>query len=50
MNEGKINEAVEIFEMNVEAYPESFNVYGSLAEAYLKMDNKIHHMHHFLYN
>ena len=40
MNEGKINEAVEIFEMNVEAYPESFNVYGSLAEAYLKMDNK----------
>lgn len=32
--------AIEIFKLNVESYPESFNVYDSLAEAYmLKGDN-----------
>ncbi len=33
-------EAVAIFQLNVEAYPASANVYDSLAEAYLAMGNK----------
>jgi CubicO group peptidase (beta-lactamase class C family) len=37
-NKGK--EAVEIFKLNVEAYPESVNTYDSLAEAYMKTGNK----------
>jgi CubicO group peptidase (beta-lactamase class C family) len=52
-NEGKINgfgytllnskrntEAIEIFKLNVEAYPESANVYDSLAEAYMTNGDK----------
>ena len=40
LNEGKFNEAIEIFEMNVADYPESFNVYDSLGEAYMKSGEK----------
>lgn len=36
LNAGKIKEAVEIFKLNARAYPESFNVYDSLGEAYMK--------------
>lgn len=36
----KIDEAVEIFKINVELYPESANVYDSLAEAYMNQGNK----------
>jgi dienelactone hydrolase len=32
---GRVGEAVEIFKLNVEAYPQGFNTYDSLAEAYL---------------
>ena len=32
---GKVKEAIEIFKLNVEAYPKAFNTYDSLAEAYL---------------
>lgn len=32
---GRVREAVEIFKLNVETYPEGFNTYDSLAEAYL---------------
>jgi len=35
MGQGKIKEAIEIFKLNVEAYPDSWNVYDSLAEAYM---------------
>ncbi len=35
----KIEAAIEIFKLNVEAYPESFNVYDSLAEAYMVGQN-----------
>jgi CubicO group peptidase (beta-lactamase class C family) len=35
---GKVKEAVEIFKLNVEAYPKSFNTYDSLAEAYANMN------------
>jgi CubicO group peptidase (beta-lactamase class C family) len=31
----KVKEAIEIFKLNVEAYPESFNVYDSLGEAFM---------------
>src|SRR5215213_5279984 len=31
---GKVKEAIEIFKLNVEAYPQGFNTYDSLAEAY----------------
>lgn len=31
----KAGEAIEIFKLNVEAHPESFNVYDSLGEAYM---------------
>ena len=40
MNEGHISEAVEIFKLYVEAYPESSNAYDSLAEAYMKNGDK----------
>ncbi len=31
----KVKEAIEIFKLNVEAYPQSANVYDSLGEAYM---------------
>jgi len=33
---GKVSEAIEIFKFNVELFPESFNVYDSLGEAFMK--------------
>lgn len=36
----KVNEAIEIFKLNVEAYPEGFNTYDSLGEAYMESGNK----------
>lgn len=35
MGSGQLEAATRIFELNVEAYPNSFNVYDSLAEAYM---------------
>ncbi len=35
LNMKKIKEAIQIFKLNVEAYPCSYNVYDSLAEAYM---------------
>jgi tetratricopeptide (TPR) repeat protein len=35
MGTGRINEAIEIFKINVESYPNSWNVYDSLGEAYM---------------
>jgi len=35
MGQNKVKEAIEIFKLNVETYPESFNVYDSLGEAYM---------------
>ena len=39
MNENKINEAIEIFKLNIESYPESYNTYDSMGEAYMKKGN-----------
>jgi len=35
LNMGKVKEAIEIFKQNVVSFPESFNVYDSLGEAYM---------------
>jgi tetratricopeptide (TPR) repeat protein len=40
MAQSKLKEAVEIFKLNVEAYPQGFNTYDSLAEAYMNMNER----------
>jgi tetratricopeptide (TPR) repeat protein len=35
MQQGNLPAAIEVFKLNVEAYPKSFNVYDSLAESYM---------------
>jgi len=40
LKSGMANEAITIFKLNVEAYPESSNVYDSLAEAYSTAGDK----------
>ncbi len=40
LNAKKFNDAIRIFQLNVEAYPQSGNVYDSLAEAYMNDGNK----------
>lgn len=37
---GKLKEAIAVFELNVAAFPESWNVYDSLGEAHLEAGNK----------
>lgn len=36
MNSGRLSEAIRVLKLNVETFPESANVYDSLAEAYMK--------------
>jgi CubicO group peptidase (beta-lactamase class C family) len=36
----KLREAIEVFQLNVEAYPASFNVYDSLGEAFMESGDK----------
>ena len=36
----RLNDAIEIFKLNVNAYPDAFNVYDSLGEAYMKKGEK----------
>ena len=38
MNEGQLEKAIELFKLNVQAYPASFNTYDSLGEAYLNAE------------
>lgn len=40
MREGKKEQALEVFKLNVSLYPDSYNTYDSLAEAYENMGNK----------
>jgi tetratricopeptide (TPR) repeat protein len=37
---GKIDQAIAMFKLNIESYPESANVYDSLGEAYMVKGNK----------
>ena len=34
LGEGRVDDAIAVFEINVEHFPESWNVYDSLGEAY----------------
>ncbi|HJS23466.1 MAG TPA: serine hydrolase [Pyrinomonadaceae bacterium] len=40
LRSGKPKEAIEIFKLNVEAYPQGFNTYDSLAEAYMAVNER----------
>lgn len=40
MRSSKLTEAIEMFKINTEMYPQSSNVYDSLGEAYMKAGNK----------
>lgn len=40
LRSGKEREAIEIFKLNVEAYPRAFNTYDSLAEAYMTTNER----------
>src|SRR6185369_4108587 len=40
LRSGKTREAVEVFKLNVEAFPASWNVYDSLGEAYVAAGDK----------
>jgi len=40
VKEGKNDKAVEIFKQNIQAFPDYFNTYDSLAETYMNMGNK----------
>jgi CubicO group peptidase (beta-lactamase class C family) len=39
LQRGKLNEAIEIFKLNVAEYPKAFNTYDSLGEAYMVRGN-----------
>jgi acetyl esterase/lipase len=40
LGDGRVKEAVEIFKLNVEAFPQGFNTYDSLGEAYAVQGDK----------
>ena len=40
IRQNKLNIALDFFKLNIELYPQSYNVYDSIAECYLKMGNK----------
>lgn len=40
MGSGQLEAAIEVFKLNVEAYPNSWNVYDSLGEAYMNAGEK----------
>ncbi len=40
LQDGKVKDAVVVFQLNVEGYPRSANAYDSLSDGYLAMGNK----------
>ncbi|HEX5875999.1 MAG TPA: serine hydrolase [Pyrinomonadaceae bacterium] len=40
LSAGKMQAAIEIFKLNVEAYPQGFNTYDSLGEAYMRINDR----------
>jgi tetratricopeptide (TPR) repeat protein len=47
LNMGKIQTAIELFRLNVQAYPGSADVYDSLADAYLKNGDLTHAINNY---
>lgn len=47
LRDGKIKEAIELFKLNVSAYPDSWNTYDSLAEAYQADGDKELAIHYY---
>jgi len=47
LQKGNIPEAIDVFKLNVEIFPDSANVYDSLAEAYMKQGNKELAIHNY---
>ena len=41
MKENKVQQAIEVFKLNVYAFPRSANAFDSLGEAYLEAGNKV---------
>ena len=37
----RVDDAIKIFKLNIESYPESWNCYDSLGEAYMIKGNKL---------
>lgn len=40
LGDGKVQQAINVFTLNVESFPQSFNVYDSRGEAYMKLGDK----------
>ena len=40
MSMNRLNDAIDIFKLNVEVFPQAYNTYDSLAEAFMKTGNK----------
>ncbi|WP_080058104.1 serine hydrolase [Spirosoma aerolatum] len=40
LSEGKVQQAIHVFTLNVESFPQSYNVYDSRGEAYMKLGDK----------
>ena len=41
LNQNRTDEAIEIFKLNIEAYPKSANTYDSMGEAYMKKGDNV---------
>ena len=47
LGQGKKEVALEVFKLNTESYPSSFNVWDSLAETYMLLGNKKQAITHY---
>lgn len=47
LNHSKVDEAITVFDFNVQRHPQSANAHDSLAEAYLKVGKKDKAIHHY---
>lgn len=47
LNHNKVDDAISVFDFNVQRHPQSANAHDSLAEAYLKVGKKEKAIHHY---